>query len=112
MKIAIPTTDDKLNSHFGHCKAFTFFEVDFDKKEVLNKTVLEAPRHEPGVLPRFLKEEGVKTIIAGGMGNNAISLFKQYEIDVIVGAPIKNSDQIIKEYLEGTLESIENLCDH
>ncbi|MFA7671503.1 MAG: NifB/NifX family molybdenum-iron cluster-binding protein [Sphaerochaetaceae bacterium] len=112
MKIAVPTHNDRLNAHFGHCKTFTFFEVDLDKKEILSKSEKEAPKHEPGVLPRFLADQGVKTIIAGGMGQSAISLFQQYKIEVIVGAPIKNSDELIKDFLEGTLESVDNLCDH
>ena len=35
MKIAIPTANGKLCSHFGHCESFTFVDVDLSKKEII-----------------------------------------------------------------------------
>lgn len=112
MKIAIPTADGLLNMHFGHCKAFTVVEVDPQTKQILGSSELPAPRHEPGVLPRFLGEQGVLVIIAGGMGMSAQNLFSAQGIEVIVGAPPKTPQALVADYLDGSLVSGDNVCDH
>lgn len=112
MKIAIPTANGVLNMHFGHCRAFTLVEVDPEQKKVVHSTEIPAPRHEPGVLPRFLGEQGVDVIIAGGMGVQAQNLFDGQGITVIIGAPAKTPEELVADFLSGTLVSGENVCDH
>jgi len=68
MKIAIPTVGGHLCPHFGHCEQFAMIEADTQKKEILNIDLLTPPPHEPGVLPRWLSEQGTDVIITGGMG--------------------------------------------
>jgi len=70
------------------------------------------PPHEPGVIPRFLNEQKVNKIIAGGMGQRAIQFFNDYSIEVIIGAPAKEPEVLIEEYLKGTLQLGENVCSH
>ncbi|MDF7798654.1 NifB/NifX family molybdenum-iron cluster-binding protein [Pontiellaceae bacterium B1224] len=112
MKIAIPTADGKLNMHFGHCAAFTLVEVDPATITITATTEIDAPPHEPGLLPKFLGERGVNLIIAGGMGQRAQSLFNAQNIDVIVGAPSETPEKLIAAYLSGSLETGTNACDH
>ena len=112
MKIAIPTAEGKLNLHFGHCKAFSLIDVDLDTKRIVHAEEIPAPKHEPGVLPRFLAEQGVNMIIAGGMGMAAQNLFQQQGIEVIIGAPSKTAQELVADYLAGVLQSGENVCDH
>lgn len=110
MKIAIPTVDGKLNAHFGHCKELVIFSVENNK--VIKSEVVVAPKHEPGVLPLFLSNLGTDVVIVGGMGQHAQDLFKEKDIEVVMGAPIKEASVLVEEYLNKTLESSENLCDH
>jgi predicted Fe-Mo cluster-binding NifX family protein len=112
MKIAIPVANGKLNLHFGHCAGFDVFEADAKAKTLGEKTYIEAPPHEPGLLPRFLHEKGITDIIAGGMGNRAMQLFSQNGINVFVGAPCESSEKLAQDYLNGTLKAGENACDH
>lgn len=112
MKIAIPTANGVLNLHFGHCQAFTLVEVDPQSKKIVHTSEVPAPKHEPGVLPRFLGELGVDVIIAGGMGMQAQNLFDGQGITVIIGAPSKAPDELVADYLAGTLVSGDNVCDH
>ncbi|MFH1848505.1 MAG: NifB/NifX family molybdenum-iron cluster-binding protein, partial [Candidatus Omnitrophota bacterium] len=44
---------------------------------------LTPPAHAPGVLPKWLGEQGANVIIASGMGTRAQNLFKENGIDVI-----------------------------
>ena len=99
MKIAIPTSNGLLCPHFGHCDEFTIVDVN-------------APEHEPGLLPRWLHEKGATVIIAGGMGARAQDLFAQNGVEVCVGAPVVSPAEIVAAYLNGTLETGSNLCDH
>jgi predicted Fe-Mo cluster-binding NifX family protein len=112
MKIAIPLTDGKLSAHFGHCEQFAIVEVDSDNKNVISENLLTPPAHEPGVLPKWLAEMNVELIIAGGMGQRAQQLFAQNNIDVAVGAPADEPQQIVSDYLAGRLQCGQNICDH
>jgi ATP-binding protein involved in chromosome partitioning len=112
MKIAIPVTGGKLAAHFGHCEQFALVDVDKEAKTVTATEMLTPPPHEPGLLPRWLSEKGAQMIIAGGMGGRAQGLFEQNSIKVIVGAPDAMPEATISAYLQGTLETGDNVCDH
>ncbi len=108
--IAFPTSDrETIDGHFGHTKEFAIYTIqDNAVKELKHVT---PPPHEPGVLPRFLGEQGIDAIVTGGMGQMAVNLFNRQNIDVILGA--KGSIQIaLNEFLGGTLESTGSSCDH
>jgi len=110
MKFAIPLAEGKLTAHFGHCQEFALIEVEGD--QITNKQVLVPPPHEPGVLPQWLHDMGASVIIAGGMGQRAVSLFNQNGIKVVTGAPVQEPETLVKSYLDNTLETGGNLCDH
>jgi len=82
MRIAIPLAQGKLSLHFGHCDTFAIFDIDDNLKKVINRKDETPPAHEPGVLPRWLHENNVNVIIAGGMGQRAQQLFTQNDIKV------------------------------
>jgi predicted Fe-Mo cluster-binding NifX family protein len=54
----------------------------------------------------------VNVIIAGGMGQRAQGLFAQHGIQVVVGAPAETPERLVGEYLAGTLQVGDNICDH
>jgi len=110
MKIAIPTANGKLCAHFGHCETFTVFDVEEGK--IQGSEALEPPPHEPGVLPRWLHELGVNTVIAGGMGGRAQAIFAEHGIDVLIGAQPQEPSQVVQAYLDGSLVTGANACDH
>jgi predicted Fe-Mo cluster-binding NifX family protein len=110
MKIAIPIVAGKLSAHFGHCETFALVETH--GHTITATAFLEPPAHEPGVLPRWLAEQGADLIIAGGMGGRAQQLFQQQNIDMIVGAPTDTPDAIVRAYLVGSLVTGDNVCDH
>ena len=112
MKIAIPVANGKLSMHFGHCEKFILVDVDEKEKTIISTKELAAPPHEPGLLPRFLHEAGAQVIISGGMGQRAKSLFEEKGIHVVVGAPAMEPESIAAAYLDGSLETGDNCCDH
>lgn len=110
MKIAIPVADGRLCAHFGHCEQFALIEVE--DNEIKSKELLLPPAHEPGVLPRWLHEQGANVIITGGMGQRAQMLFAQNGIKVIYGVASGDPEELVRKYLNNTLEAGENICDH
>ncbi len=112
MRIAIPVAEGKLAMHFGHCEQFALIDVDTEKKEIENTEMADAPAHQPGLLPVWLAERGANMIISGGMGMRAQQLFTQQNIQVLVGAPSEPPEMIAKAYLDGTLQTGTNICDH
>lgn len=112
MKIAVPVANDKLCLHFGHCEKFVLVKVDDATKTITGKEDLVPPPHEPGVLPKWLHEMGANVIIAGGMGMRAQDFFTQYGIKVVIGAPPDHPQTVVMDYLNGTLETGSNICDH
>jgi len=110
MKFAIPLADGKLTAHFGHCQEFAM--IDVEEKQIKKKEILVPPPHEPGVLPKWLHDMGTNVIIAGGMGNRALTLFEQNGIHVVTGAPSLVPEELVQSYLDNNLVSGDNLCDH
>jgi len=112
MRIAIPVDQGQLSPHFGHCGSFALIDVDPEKKEIIQKEMVSAPPHQPGLLPRWLHDQGADLIIAGGMGSRAQGLFAEQGIQVIVGAPPETPHDLVVSYLRGTLQTGENICEH
>jgi predicted Fe-Mo cluster-binding NifX family protein len=112
MRIAIPLADGKLAPHFGHCERFALIDVDPGSKTILKREDIEAPPHQPGLLPPWLAQRGAGLIIAGGMGQRARGLFTGHGIQVVVGAPSETPERLALDYLAGTLQLGANICDH
>jgi len=110
MLVAIPTAEGKLCMHFGHCQVMSLVQVKDGK--VTGVVESEPPPHEPGVLPKWLSEKGANIIISGGMGTRAQDLFREYGIDVIVGAPSLSPQEVVEQFLAGELQTGDNVCDH
>ncbi len=111
-KIAIPVVDGKLCLHFGHSEKFAVVSVDEKNKKIENIEMLTPPPHEPGVLPKWLSEQNVELVIAGGIGSRAHSLFSQYGVRVIAGAQSGTPEEVVQAYLNGNLDVGSNMCDH
>jgi len=112
MKVALPLAEKKVCLHFGHCEEFALIEVDEKSGEIVKKELIESPPHQPGLLPKWLAEKGANVILAGGMGMRAQNLFQSHGISVVMGCPGGDPEQVVLEYIKGTLVIGENPCDH
>jgi len=112
MNIAIPLTAGRLSEHFGHCEEFALFEADPASKQILKQSLMIPPPHEPGLLPRWLHQQGVQIVIAGGMGRRALDLFAQNGIAVHAGASGDTPDNLVQAFLNGTLAGGTPTCGH
>ena len=111
MKFAVPTNQKKLCAHFGHCEAFALMDTDATGK-ILSEAYVDAPEHQPGLLPQWLAQKGVTCVIAGGMGSRAKDLFGQMGIQVVTGAMVEDPREAVERFLKGALHTGANVCDH
>lgn len=104
MLIAIPSENNMVCPHFGHCAEFALY--DTNSKSLKS---VPSPGHIPGALPVFLKQQGAELVIAGGMGGSAQDLFASQGIQVIVGVSGSLKD-VISLYEKGELTSTGAVC--
>lgn len=109
-KIAIPADNGKLCKHFGGAKYFDFYEIE--NNEITSQETLEAPKHEPGVLPKWLKTLNVTDVIAGGMGERAFKLLEHNNIKAHTGVEDDSIENIINKFLNGKLVTSSTTCTH
>ena len=112
MKIAIPLTAGRLSSHFGHCEQFAIVDVDQAVCKIPGQALDTPPPHEPGLLPRWLKEQGVQVVIAGGMGRRALDLFAENGIAVHAGRAEAAVEDLVTALLQGSLGGEAPTCGH
>jgi len=112
MKIAIPVVEGHLSLHFGHCEQFAFFEVDMDSGKILSNEMLTPPPHEPGIIPKWVAEQGASYVITGGMGQQAKNIFERFGVKVVTGAQPIAPEQVAQDFVSDNLQIGENSCTH
>ena len=112
MRIAIPVSNGLMDPHFGHCRQFAFIDVQQGNTTLINSELVDAPPHQPGLLPGWLADQGVNTVLAGGLGGRAMTLLAECGIEVVVGVPVLAPDTLARLYMAGEIGAGANACDH
>ncbi len=107
MKIAVATNGSQVSGHFGHSESFTIYDIENGK--ISSQSTVPNPGHKPGFLPNFLGDMGVEVIIVGGMGASAAEIFRQRNIETILGAQ-GDATTAVETYLRGELHSNDAFC--
>jgi len=89
MKICIPSMgtaglDEQVGEHFGRVPTYTVYDSETEEVTVMNNT----SEHMGGVgLPaEILARKGINTMLCGGLGSRAVSLFEMSGVMVYIGA--------------------------
>ncbi len=102
MKIAVPTRDERVDDHFGHCDHYTIFTIE--DNNITNRETMASPQGcgcKSGIAAD-LQELGVVMMLAGNMGEGAKNKLNAHNIDVIRGCS-GNVDELVKSYLVGKI---------
>ena len=110
LKVALPIEGGTVSAHFGHSPEFAVFDVS--DNDITANVRLTPPPHSPGSIPAWLREAGVNVVIAAGMGHRAVDMLESSGIAVVTGAPPGRPEDLVRAYLEGTLKTGDNVCDH
>ena len=102
MKIAIPTANNEVDSHFGHCEYFTVFTIENNK--VTNKQRVDSPVGCgcKSNIAATLMQMGVSIMLAGNMGQGAVDVLAAHHIKVVRGCT-GNIDTLVDCYLNGAV---------
>ena len=109
-KIALSVKNNKLSPHFGEGPDFKFY--DEDNGVIIKEEIIPSPNQLPESIPNWLVEKGVTDVIAYGIGLTAIEILNRNKVNVFVGVELKEPDELIKDFINGTLVTDGNLCDH
>lgn len=85
-KIAVPSRDGNVDSHFGHCAYFSVFTIEDGL--IVEEGKLEAPEAcgcKSGIAGEMAKL-GIKKLLAGNIGEGAVRVLTSYGIEVLRGA--------------------------
>ena len=109
MRVAVACDGKMVSAHFGRCERYMVADVDGATVNTLPDLV--NPGHEPGVLPRLMKEHGIECVLAGGAGPRAVGLLNDAGIQFVAGV-CGEAAEALKALAEGTLETGESACEH
>ena len=101
--------DERVGDHFGMVPTYTIYDTGTKGLKVIANT--SEHMGGTGYPPEILAKEGVKAMLAGGLGRRAIMMFEELGIMVYVGASGMVKDTI-KMWEEGRLQTAtdENAC--
>jgi predicted Fe-Mo cluster-binding NifX family protein len=99
-----------VDEHFGHCEFFTIFTV-IDNKDITDELRFTPP---PACgcksnLISTLVEMGVSVLVAGGMGQGAVTYLSDNGIKVVRGAAGPVNDAV-RAWLDGKLQDNDEVC--
>lgn len=111
MKLAIPTRNNCVDDHFGHCAYYSIYEIEENK--VLSQEKLEAPQGCgcKSDIASVLSKMGVTLMLAGNMGNGAKSKLEQSNIEVVRGCS-GVVGMVLAAYLAGRISDSGEGCNH
>lgn len=110
MKLAVTYKDGQVFQHFGHTEMFKIFDIEDGK--IINSSVVFTNGQGHGALAGFLKEQGVTSLICGGIGGGAKNALAEADI-LVYGGVSGNVDEVANALLSGTLVFNPNVtCSH
>ena len=100
MKLAVTAQNGQVFQHFGKCPSFAVFTVE--GKAASAPVLLDATGSGHAAMAGFLKNNGVDTVICGGIGAPAKQMLLDQGIQVVSGAS-GDIDAAVQAFLDGTL---------
>ena len=110
MKLAVTYNNGEIFQHFGYTEYFKIYEIQDGK--IQESQVVSTNGQGHGALAGFLKEQGVTSLICGGIGGGAKNALADADI-LVYGGVSGNADEAAKALLNGTLQFNPNVtCNH
>jgi predicted Fe-Mo cluster-binding NifX family protein len=122
MKIAVPTKENnQIDAHFGHCEFYQIYTIS-DQKQVISKERMDSPLGCgcKSNIAEVFENEGIKIMLAGGIGDGAINKLNAHGVNVIRNCQ-GDVTELVQQYLTGnivdggsncTAHEHEHICSH
>jgi len=111
MKIAVPTKENnQVDAHFGHCEFYTIYTIS-DQNKVINEERMDSPQGcgcKSNIAETF-EQEGIKIMLAGGIGDGAINKLSLHGVSVIRNCQ-GDVSELIEQYLSGAVKDSGSTC--
>ena len=103
MKIAIPTRNNQVDEHFGHCESYTIFTIG-EGNTIVSVESIPSPQGCgcKSNIASILKEKGVTVMLAGNMGGGALNVLNKQGIRVFRGTT-GDVRKLTEAYLQGNI---------
>lgn len=111
MIVAVPYFQGNVNAHFGSTQEFMVAEAVEGKVEKTTLFQVQGMQHNHAGIAGFLKEQGVGTILAGGMGAPMQHALKAQGFELYCGVQ-GPAIAAVEAFLRGDIEQSESTCGH
>ena len=110
MKIALPTQNNMIDSHFGHCEYFTVYTIE--DTNIISQEIVPSPMGCgcKSDIAKTLANIGVTMMLAGNIGDKAATILKESGITVLRGCSGYIND-VIQAWLRGEIADTIEFCD-
>lgn len=110
MRIAVTYENGSIFQHFGHTEQFKLYDIQ--ETQIVKEQIIDASGSGHGALAGFLTENGVDTLICGGIGAGAQMALKEAGVR-LYGGVSGSADEAVDALLAGNLGfDPEVHCDH
>ncbi len=109
MKVAVPSCQNQVDAHFGHCENFTVFTIDNNK--IASQETITPPSGCgcKSDIAGILAQMGVKFMLAGNMGQGAVNVLGGHGIKVVRGCAGDVRD-VVESWLTGKVNDSGIAC--
>jgi predicted Fe-Mo cluster-binding NifX family protein len=110
MKIALPSRNNNIDDHFGHCEYFTVMTVDENKQITAEETV-QSPSGCgcKSNIVETLSHMGVTLMLAGNIGGGAVNVLNSRDIHVVRGCS-GDVKTVVQQWLAGNVTDSGIVC--
>jgi len=103
IKVAIPTIKNKLSDQFDNCSQYVIYEIE--NKKVMNKKQTTLDKSKIASLTNWVEEMHITDLIVHSIDKASVSYFSDTKINLFIGVAINSPENLIDEYLSGSLKS-------
>lgn len=113
INIAVPVDiNNQIENHFGHCDHYEIFTVSNENKIIKIQTLETVQGCGcKSNIANILAENGITIMLAGNIGDGAINVLNQCNIEVIRGCT-GETKEIVNKYLKGKIIDSGESCLH
>lgn len=110
-RVIIATEENQECGDFNQCPWLTLLDIDLQKKEITNKTLIANQTSQTNWLDAFLNNTFDNIIIAKNMDGQSEEKFINQNVPPLLGVS-GVVETIVKDLLDNTLIYGHDLCDH